>query len=122
VDFYVHIRTSHCRRFLNDLPIPVSTYLEVVGHVLTRPTGQFQNQAKLPGMPDENILNKDPGHFYIAIGNPGNIEAYAASTLARIQTIPMEQSAHTKGFELSRNKIYAFLPQTHKVIVFIDQD
>jgi DNA-binding beta-propeller fold protein YncE len=84
--------------------------------------GQILLQAALGGTPDVIFLNPTLDHLYVAIGDPGIIEVYAASTLARIQTIQTERGAHTIGFDPSRNKVYAFLPQRHQAAVFIDQE
>jgi len=60
--------------------------------------------------------------IFSAIGDPGIIEVYSANTLAHIGTIPTEHGAHTMGFDAVSNKVYAFLPQTHRALVFIDQE
>jgi hypothetical protein len=36
--------------------------------------------------------------------------------------ITTEKGAHTLGFDASRNKVYAFLPQTHRAAVYKDED
>lgn len=84
--------------------------------------GQILNRAELSGIPDVIFLNKNLDHLYVAIGDPGVIEVYAASTLSRIETLPTGQGAHTLGFDASSNKVYVFLPQSHQATVFIDQE
>jgi DNA-binding beta-propeller fold protein YncE len=85
-------------------------------------SGQVQYQAELIGTPDVIFLNKNLGNLYVAIGDPGIIEVYSANTLAYKGRIPTEPGAHTIGFDAISNKVYAFLPQTHRAIVFIDQE
>jgi DNA-binding beta-propeller fold protein YncE len=85
-------------------------------------TGQILQQAHLGGPPDVIFLNPALGHLYVASGDPGIIETYAAQTLTRLETIQTERGAHTFGFDASQNKIYAFLPQTHQAAVYLDQE
>ncbi len=59
-------------------------------------------------------------HLYIAIGDPGIIEVFDTNTLERIETVLTEKGAHTLGFDPDRNKVYAFLPQTHRAAVYRD--
>jgi hypothetical protein len=35
-----------------------------------------------------------------------------------IETVPTEKGAHTLGFDPDRNRVYAFLPQTHRAQIF----
>jgi hypothetical protein len=37
-----------------------------------------------------------------------------------IETVPTEKDAYTLAFDATRNKVYAFLPQTHRAAVFVD--
>lgn len=85
-------------------------------------TGQIFHEARLGGTPDVIFLNPALGHLYVAIGDPGIIETYAAPTLAHLETIQTERGAHTCGFDTSRNKIYVFRPQTHQAAVYVDQE
>jgi hypothetical protein len=38
-----------------------------------------------------------------------------------VGVIATEKDAHTIGFDADRNKVYAFLPQTHRAAVYVDQ-
>jgi DNA-binding beta-propeller fold protein YncE len=82
--------------------------------------GQVLGQASLAGSPDVIFLNPALDHLYVAIGDPGIIEVYTAGDLSRIQTIQTERGAHTLGFDSLQNKIYAFLPGSHRAAVYID--
>jgi hypothetical protein len=42
--------------------------------------------------------------------------------MLRIETVKTEKGAHTIAFDATRNKVYAFLPQTHRASVDIDED
>jgi hypothetical protein len=49
------------------------------------------------------------------------IAPQADSMLERTETIQTERGAHTLGFDAERNKIYAFLPETHRAAVYTDK-
>jgi hypothetical protein len=42
--------------------------------------------------------------------------------MRRVDVISTEKGAHTIGFDAERQKIYAFLPQTHRAAVYVDQN
>ena len=83
-------------------------------------TGSIQEEADLSGAPDVIFYNPDVRHLYVAVGDPGVIDVFETTTLTRVETVPTEKGAHTLAFDASRNKVYAFLPQTHRAGVFID--
>ena len=87
---------------------------------LNADTGEILAQAPLSGKPDVIFLNPPIGHLYVAVGDPGVIDLFDAHTLQRLETVPTEKGAHTLGFDQLRNKIYAFLPGTHRAEVFSD--
>jgi DNA-binding beta-propeller fold protein YncE len=145
--FYVNISNPPCIVVLDPLkPGQVSRQIDIPGEgphgldldtrerrlycacdggqllALNPQTGQILQQATLGGIPDVIFLNLALGHLYVAIGDPGIIETYAVPTLTRLDTIPTERGAHTFGLDLSRNKVYAFLPQTHQAAVYLDQE
>lgn len=77
--------------------------------------------ANLDGAPDVIFFNPNLHHLYVAIGDPGVINVFDTPTMERIGTIATEKGAHTIAFDASRNKVYAFLPQTHRAAVYVDQ-
>ena len=50
------------------------------------------------------------------------VEVFDTDLMERIETVPTERGAHTLGFDAERNKVYAFLPETHRAAVYIDKD
>ena len=80
-------------------------------------SGNILAERDLSGMPDVIFFNAVLRHLYVAIGDPGVIEVFDTDTLERIETVPTEKGAHTIGFDLDRNKVYAFLPQTHRAAI-----
>jgi DNA-binding beta-propeller fold protein YncE len=83
-------------------------------------TGQVQAEASLSGSPDVIFFNPALGHLYVAVGDPGVIDVIATQDLRRLQTVTTEKGAHTLGFDPDRSKVYAFLPQTHRALIFHD--
>ncbi len=85
-------------------------------------TGRLLNTVDIGGVPDVVFFNAALEHLYVAIGDPGVIEVFDAETMARIETVSTETGAHTLAFDAERNKVYAFLPQTHRAAVYVDED
>ncbi|HEX7976373.1 MAG TPA: hypothetical protein VF498_18320 [Anaerolineales bacterium] len=79
-------------------------------------------EAELSGAPDVIFLNPALQRLYVAVGDPGVIDVFALQPLQRVETVPTEAGAHTLGFDPARNKVYAFLPKTHRAIVFEDRE
>lgn len=89
--------------------------------VLDTRSGAVQGMAELRGVPDVIFFNAELHHLYVAIGDPGVIDVFDTETLTRLESIPTEQGAHTIAFDATRNKVYAFLPQTHRAAVYLDR-
>jgi DNA-binding beta-propeller fold protein YncE len=88
--------------------------------VIDLATGIIQGEASLSGAPDVIFYNPALHHLYVAVGDPGVIEVFDTTTLTKMETISTEKGAHTIAFDTQRNKVYAFLPQTHRAQVFAD--
>jgi DNA-binding beta-propeller fold protein YncE len=78
------------------------------------------SQLDLSGTPDVIFFNAARERLYVAIGNPGVIDVFDTTAMKRIQVVTTESGAHTIGFAADRNKVYAFLPQTHRAAVYVD--
>jgi hypothetical protein len=83
-------------------------------------TGGVQQDASLGGVPDVIFFNAALQHLYVAIGDPGVLEVFDTNTLERIEVLATEAGAHTIAFDARRNKVYAFLPQSHRAAVYVD--
>jgi DNA-binding beta-propeller fold protein YncE len=88
---------------------------------LSADNGKILDQQKLSGSPDVIFFNSELEHLYVAIGDPGVIDIFDTITMQKIETVPTEQGAHTIAFDTVRNKVYAFLPETHRAMIFIDE-
>jgi DNA-binding beta-propeller fold protein YncE len=84
-------------------------------------SGKILLEANLSGKPDVIFFNQALKHLFVAIGDPGLIEVFDTDALRRQEVMPTEKGAHTIAFDAVRNKVYAFLPQTHSAQVFADE-
>ena len=89
--------------------------------VLDARSGAILTQARLAGIPDVIFFNPERRHLYVAIGDPGLIEIFETDKMRRVETVRTEAGAHTLGFDPSRNIVYAFLPNTHRALIYIDR-
>jgi DNA-binding beta-propeller fold protein YncE len=85
-------------------------------------SGEVLDTLDIGGVPDVIFFNSALNHLYVTIGDPGVIEVIDTRTMKHIETVPTEIGAHTIAFDSARNKIYAFLPQTSRAVVYLDQD
>src|ERR1700730_9543073 len=90
--------------------------------ILKADSGEVLKQLELNGSPDVIFFNWVLRHLYVAIADPGVVEVFDTDLMERIKTVPTERGAHTLGFDAERNKVYAFLPETHRAAVYIDKD
>jgi len=84
-------------------------------------TGRVLNEQDISGAPDVVLFNAALKHLYVAVGDPGVIDLFDTKAMQRIETVPTEKGTHTLAFDALRNKVYAFLPQTHRAAVWVDQ-
>ena len=89
--------------------------------VLDSRSGAILTQAELAGVPDVIFFNPERRHLYVAIGEPGLIEVFETDRMRRLETVRTEAGAHTLGFDQPRNTIYAFLPNTHRALIYADR-
>jgi DNA-binding beta-propeller fold protein YncE len=89
--------------------------------VLDSRSGAELAQAELAGVPDVIFFNRERRHLYVAIGEPGLIEVFDTDQMRRLETVRTEAGAHTLGFDPKRHTVYAFLPKTHRALVYVDR-
>lgn len=88
---------------------------------LSTSNGAIIQTVDLSGKPDVIFFNPSRKHLYVAVGNPGVIDVFETDTLKLLETIPTEKGAHTLAYDSRRNKVFAFLPMSHRAQVFIDE-
>ena len=89
--------------------------------VLDARSGSVLTQAELAGVPDVIFFNRERRHLYVAIGEPGVIEVFETDQMRLLESVRTEAGAHTIGFDPSRNTVYAFLPNTHRALIYADR-
>ena len=84
-------------------------------------SGRVSRVSDLRGPPDVIFYNSRLHHLYVAIGEPGLIDVFDTDTMKLVQTVRTELGAHTSAYKPDANKVYAFLPESHRASVFIDE-
>jgi DNA-binding beta-propeller fold protein YncE len=84
----------------------------------TRKTSQ---PSDLSGPPDVIFYNSRRKHLYVASGHPGTIDVFDTNSMKRVQTVKTEAGAHTIGYNAESDKVYAFLPETHRASIYVDE-
>jgi DNA-binding beta-propeller fold protein YncE len=83
-------------------------------------SGRVLGDVALSGVPDVIFLHPRLGRLYVAIGDPGVIDIIDIGAMRREEVVATEAGAHTLALDRKRNKIYAFLPRSHRAAVFVD--
>ena len=83
-------------------------------------SGRVVGDVPLSGAPDVIFLNQRTGHLYVAIGDPGVIDVIGVAAMCREEVVQTEAGAHTLALDRKRNKVYAFLPRSHRAAAFLD--
>ena len=81
-------------------------------------SGEIRSVGELSGPPDAVFCNPALGHVYVAVGTPGVIDVFDARRIKLLETVPTEKGAHTLTVDQKKNKVYAFLPETHRAAVY----
>jgi DNA-binding beta-propeller fold protein YncE len=76
--------------------------------------------ADLDGPPDVIFYNSKLHHLYVAVGEPGVIHVFDTDTMELVQTVKTEPGAHTIAYNPHTDKIYAFMPASHRASVYVD--
>ena len=84
-------------------------------------TGKTSHPSDFSGPPDVIFYNSRRKHLYVASGNPGIIDVFDTVKMKLVETVKTEEGAHTIGYNSESDKVYAFLPETHRASVFVDQ-
>ena len=83
--------------------------------------GNILATEPLAGVPDVVFFNPRLGRVYVAIGEPGVIEIFCTARLKPLESVATEPGAHTLSFDAARNLVCAFLPATHRAVVYEDR-
>jgi DNA-binding beta-propeller fold protein YncE len=83
-------------------------------------TGRVLASRALSGAPDVIFFHARRSRLYVAIGDPGVIDVFDTDRMERVEVVPTERGAHTIALDEDREKVYAFLPETHRAAVFVE--
>ena len=83
-------------------------------------TGVAIDSLALSGAPDVIFLDPALSHLYVAVGDPGVIDVVDVAAWRRVQVVATERGAHTLALDATAHRVYAFLPDTHRAMVFDD--
>jgi hypothetical protein len=89
--------------------------------ILEADSGKVIKQLELSGPPDVIFFNRVLRHLYVAVGDPGGVDVFDTDVMERVETVQTERGAHTLGFDAERNKVYSFLPETHRAAAYVDR-
>lgn len=81
-------------------------------------SGEVLQEIELTGAPDVIFFNPNLNQLYVAIGDPGVIDVIDLRRGDRQETVLTERGAHTLAWDVTQNKLYAFLPETHRACVY----
>lgn len=83
-------------------------------------SGSSIETLQLSGVPDVIFLNPDLSHLYVAVGDPGVIDVVDVAAWKRVEVLRTEKGAHTIALDATAHRVYAFLPDSHRAVVFHD--
>jgi DNA-binding beta-propeller fold protein YncE len=86
--------------------------------VLDAHSGKILEQRPLSGVPDVIWFNHHRSQLYVAIGDPGVIDVFDTNTMASLGSTQTECGAHTTALAPNGDRVYAFLPVTHRAAVY----
>src|SRR5262249_31802111 len=84
-------------------------------------SGRVLGDVALSCAPDVVFLHPQRKRLYVAIGDPGVIDVVDIGAMRRDEVVATEAGAHTLALDRKRNKVYAFLPQSHRAAIFVDE-
>ena len=84
-------------------------------------SGEVRLVEDLSGPPDVVFFNAPLNHVYVAVGASGVVDVFDTRRMKPLETVPTEKGAHTLALDQQKNKVYAFLPATHRAAVYQDE-
>jgi DNA-binding beta-propeller fold protein YncE len=85
---------------------------------LDAPSGKVLSDLELSGTPDVVFFNPVRRQLYVAVGDPGVIDVFDTARMARLGRLETERGAHTIAFAPSGDRVYAFLPHSHRAAIY----
>ena len=84
-------------------------------------SGEVRSVVDLTGAPDVVFSNAALSHVYVAVGAHGVIDVFDSNRMKLLEHTPTERGTHTMAINRQKNKVYAFMPATHRAAVYQDE-
>lgn len=81
-------------------------------------SGRVLDEKPLSGVPDVVFFNRQRQQLYVAVGDPGVIDVFSTTSMAKLATIETEPGAHTTALSPAGDWLCAFLPRTHRAAIY----
>ena len=81
-------------------------------------SGKVLDEKPLSGVPDVVFFNRQRQQLYVAIGDPGVIDVFSTASMEKLATVETEEGAHTTALSPAGDRLYAFLPRTHRAAIY----
>ncbi|MSP75465.1 MAG: hypothetical protein EXR12_04955 [Rhodospirillaceae bacterium] len=81
-------------------------------------SGKVLDEKPLSGVPDVVFFNRQRQHLYVAIGDPGVVDVFATAPMKKLATVETEPGAHTTALTPAGDRLYVFLPRTHRAAIY----
>jgi DNA-binding beta-propeller fold protein YncE len=81
-------------------------------------SGKVLDEKPLGGVPDVVFFNRQRQQLYVAIGDPGIVDVFSTSPMKKLATIETEAGAHTTALAPAGDRLYVFLPRTHRAAIY----
>ena len=81
-------------------------------------SGDVLDEKRLSGVPDVVFFNRQRQHLYVAIGDPGIIDVFSTSPMKKLAATETEAGTHTTALSPAGDRLYAFLPRTHRAAIY----
>jgi hypothetical protein len=90
--------------------------------VLDRDSGTVVASLPLAGVPDVVMHDSELHRLYVAIGDPGLVCSFDSERLELLETVEIEQDAHTIGWDPVGRGLYVFCPTSCGAAVYEERD
>jgi DNA-binding beta-propeller fold protein YncE len=81
-------------------------------------SGKVMSEKALSGTPDVVFFNRAREQLYVAVGGPGVIDVFATATMESLGWVATEKGAHTLALAPAGDRVFAFLPETHRAAIY----
>jgi hypothetical protein len=84
-------------------------------------SGGTARVGALAGPPDVLWLDRELGHLYAAVDEPGAVQVFGLDPPRLLETVSTADGAHTLTVDGARHEVHVFLPSTHEDLVLQDR-